>query len=57
MVLQLDKQLPNAFAAEPRIRLGNYLEFDVHAMERELPQPNHVVDPNLAQQYEYEVLV
>ena len=42
IILQLSKQLPDNFTAEPRVHLGTFFE---------------IVDTDLAEQYEYEVLV
>lgn len=79
MVLQLLKELPEQYVAEPRVHLGTYYEIDVCAFENiDMDRPSVVrdgdsggvatatwtpteptldVDTDLAEQYEYEVLV
>ncbi len=67
IVQRLSQLLPDDFTAEPRVHLGTYFEIDVCAYEDDEPkQPGFTTgedsggvatDADLAQQYEYEVLV
>jgi hypothetical protein len=58
IVQRLVKILPDEFIAEPRVHLGKYSEFDTCVNEgRAPPQPTFTADADLAEQYEYEVLV
>jgi hypothetical protein len=56
IVQRLSKSLPNDYTAEPRVRLGTYIEFDATATYAP-PQPTLSVDADLNEQYEYEVKV
>jgi hypothetical protein len=51
IVQQLAPLLPAEFTAEPRVDLGSYFE------TWSPPKPTLLIDADLANQYEYEVLV
>jgi len=72
LVIRLAAQLPEGFLAEPRVHLGSDFEVDVAGFEdaadggqaessgtafAAAPQPTRTVEVDLADEYEYEVLV
>jgi hypothetical protein len=73
LVQRLSPVLPDGFTAEPRVHLGRYFELDIGGFEGEdlapagpdaatpapytAPQPTATIEADLAEQYEYEVLV
>jgi hypothetical protein len=58
MVQRLVRLLPDDYTAEPRVHLGAYYDIDVYGRDDDgPPQPTFTVNTDLAEQYEYEVLV